>query len=103
MLCNSEIEQNFKTSQVFYSILLLFCISVQLSVTIPVSNEDYSTIATVTHNSINDSNADNLYVIKAVVYEIGILTDANDTNDDVTERQDVKISFYNPPNKSDAS
>nr|XP_031840475.1 uncharacterized protein LOC116430451 [Nomia melanderi]XP_031840476.1 uncharacterized protein LOC116430451 [Nomia melanderi]XP_031840477.1 uncharacterized protein LOC116430451 [Nomia melanderi]XP_031840478.1 uncharacterized protein LOC116430451 [Nomia melanderi] len=101
MLCNSEIEQDFKVSRVFYSILLLLYIFVQLSVTLPVSSADNNTtIETTMHTSMNDSTDDNLYVIKAVVYEIGILTDANDTNDDVTERQDVKISFYNPPKKN---
>lgn len=101
MLCNSEMKQDFKASRVIYSILILFYISVQLSVTLPVSNMDYSTTTTMLiNNSTNNSFDDNLYVIKAVVYEIGILTDANETNDDTTERQDVKISFYNPPNTS---
>ncbi|XP_043248434.1 uncharacterized protein LOC122395134 [Colletes gigas] len=104
MLCNSKIEQDFKTSRVIYSILILSYLSVQLSVTLPVSDTDYSTTSTMLmNNSTNSSADDNLYVIKAVVYEIGILTDANETNDDATERQDVKLSFYNPPNQSKVS
>ncbi|XP_033329515.2 uncharacterized protein LOC117222106 [Megalopta genalis] len=97
MLRNSEMKHNVGVSAVFYSILLFFYISVQFCATLPVSNEDYSTTATTL---MQNSTDDNLYVIKAVVYEIGILTDANNTSDEVTERQDVKISFYNPPNKS---
>ncbi|XP_076622756.1 uncharacterized protein LOC143342591 [Colletes latitarsis] len=104
MLCNSKIEQDFKTSRVICSILILSYLSVQLSVTLPVSDTDYSTTSTMLmNNSTNSSADDNLYVIKAVVYEIGILTDANETNDDTTERQDVKLSFYNPPNQSKVS
>ncbi|XP_053994532.1 uncharacterized protein LOC128894688 [Hylaeus anthracinus] len=104
MLCNSEIQQDFKTFRVMFSILVLLYISVQLSVTLPMSDTDYSTTAAIlTNNSTNDTVDDNLYVIKAVVYEIGILTDANDTNDDPTERQDVKISFYNPPSKNEGT
>ncbi|XP_076286773.1 uncharacterized protein LOC143212181 [Lasioglossum baleicum] len=101
MLCNSEIKQDVKVSRVFYSILLLIYVAVQFGVALPASSEDFGTTTTaLIQNSTNASLDDNLYVIKAVVYEIGILTDANDTNDEVTERQDVKISFYNPPSKS---
>ncbi|XP_076650149.1 uncharacterized protein LOC143357502 [Halictus rubicundus] len=103
MLCNSEIKYDVKVSRVFYSILLLFYMAIQFGVALPVSSEDYGTTTASMHNSTNASLDDNLYVIKAVVYEIGILTDANDTSDEVTERQDVKISFYNPPNKSNES
>ncbi|XP_078041611.1 uncharacterized protein LOC144472418 [Augochlora pura] len=97
MSCNSEMKHDVRVSAVFYSILLFLYISVQFCVTLPVDSEDYSTTATTL---IQNSTDDNLYVIKAVVYEIGILTDANNTSDEVTERQDVKISFYNPLNKS---
>ncbi|XP_076682260.1 uncharacterized protein LOC143376182 [Andrena cerasifolii] len=100
MLCNSEAKERFKASEILYSILILLYISVQLSVPLSVPM-DYSTTTMLTNNATNDSLDDSLYVIKAVVYEIGILTDANSTADNTTERQEeVKISFYNPPNTS---
>ncbi|CAK9802537.1 hypothetical protein ANTPLA_LOCUS3211 [Anthophora plagiata] len=102
MLCNSETNRNFQASQVLYLTLLVLYLSVQLSITSSVSNTDYSTTDTMlTNNITNDSTGDDLYVIKAVVYEIGILTDADNSTDDTTERQEeVKLEFYNPPNAS---
>ncbi|KOC61493.1 hypothetical protein WH47_05097 [Habropoda laboriosa] len=102
MLCNSETDRSFQTSQVLYLTLLIFYLSVQLSITSTVPNTYYNTTDTMLATNItNNSVGDDLYVIKAVVYEIGILTDADNTTNDTTERQEeVKLSFYNPPNNS---
>ncbi|RZC33250.1 uncharacterized protein BDFB_014022 [Asbolus verrucosus] len=46
--------------------------------------------------SLNDTIPQDLYVIKTVVYEVGILTEAgNDTNLNGTHEQ-VDVSFYDP-------
>ncbi|XP_029047421.1 uncharacterized protein LOC114878140 [Osmia bicornis bicornis] len=97
MLCDTEINRDFKVPRVLYFILLLIYISVQVSMTLSIPTTDYDT----TTMSSNNSTGDDLYVIKAVVYEIGILTDADNTTNDTTEGQEeVKLSFYNPPNKN---
>lgn len=99
MLHNCEVKKFFKFSEVFYFVVILIYISVQLSVALSVPNPDYSTTTMLMDNLTNSSINDDLYVIKAVVYEIGILTDSNNTVENATERQEeVKISFYNPPN-----
>ena len=49
--------------------------------TLSIPTTDYDT----TTMSSNNSTGDDLYVIKAVVYEIGILTDADNTTNDTTE------------------
>ncbi|XP_012349818.1 uncharacterized protein LOC105737164 [Apis florea] len=106
MLCKSEIDRSFKTFQVLYLILFLFNICIQLSITLSVPNMNYNTTAVMLTNesSSNNSIGDNLYVIKAMVYEIGILTDADNTTNNTTERhEEVKLSFYNPPNENNGS
>ncbi|XP_006623826.1 uncharacterized protein LOC102670590 [Apis dorsata] len=106
MLCNSEIDRSFKTFQMLYLILFLFNICIQLSITLSVSNMNYNTTAMLANESSSSNNSigDNLYVIKAMVYEIGILTDADNTTNNNTERQEeVKLSFYNPPNENNKS
>lgn len=61
------------------------------------ASTDNSTDST-TDNSTIAANTD-VYVVKAVVYEIGILTDTdNTTSSESTERQEsVDISLYDPP------
>ncbi|XP_003706628.2 uncharacterized protein LOC100879755 [Megachile rotundata] len=100
MLYDIKIDRDLKLSRVLYLVLLLICISVQLSMTLSVPVTDYDTTTISTNNSTDDD----LYVIKAVVYEIGILTDADNTTNDTTEGQEeVKLSFYNPPNTNNGS
>ncbi|CAL7944129.1 unnamed protein product [Xylocopa violacea] len=103
MLCSSETSQNIKIYHVLYLILFLFYMSVQLSSTSSIDNENYNqTAAMLMNNATHDSVDNNLYVIKTMVYEIGILTDADNTTNDTTERQEeVKLSFYNPPDDND--
>ncbi|XP_011636071.1 uncharacterized protein LOC105426513 [Pogonomyrmex barbatus] len=58
-----------------------------------------------TENSTEISPNTDVYVIKAVVYEIGILTDMdNSTNSGSTERQErVDISLYDTPQEDEFS
>ncbi|XP_032665063.1 uncharacterized protein LOC116841358 [Odontomachus brunneus] len=58
-----------------------------------------STVDNSTDNSTEIAANTDVYVIKAVVYEIGILTDTdNTTTDESTERHErVDISLYDPP------
>ncbi|XP_043527358.1 uncharacterized protein LOC122537822 [Frieseomelitta varia] len=101
MLCNSETDRDSKTFQILYLTLFLFCTFIQLSIALSVSDTNYNT--TLTNNTSNNSTGDDLYVIKAMVYEIGILTDADNATNDTTERQEVKLSFYNPPTEDNGS
>lgn len=69
------------------------------------SSSDESTSDSMSNNSVDNSteiaNTD-VYVIKAVVYEIGILTDTDNTTSESTERQEkVDISLYDPPRIDD--
>ncbi|XP_020290980.1 uncharacterized protein LOC109858291 [Pseudomyrmex gracilis] len=58
-------------------------------------------------NNLTDSSTDNstastdVYIIKAVVYEIGVLTDTdNTTSGESTERHErIDISVYDPPHQ----
>ncbi|KAM0737502.1 hypothetical protein ACS0PU_000595 [Formica fusca] len=56
-----------------------------------------------TDNSTETAANTDVYVIKAVVYEIGILTDTdNTTTSESTERHErVDISLYDPPHQKD--
>lgn len=101
MLCNSETDRDSKTFQILYLTLFLFCTFIQLSIASFVSDTNYNT--TLTNDTSNNSTGDDLYVIKAMVYEIGILTDADNATNDSTERQEVKLSFYNSPTEDNAS
>ncbi|XP_076248132.1 uncharacterized protein LOC143187818 [Calliopsis andreniformis] len=104
MLCNSEARQFLKFSQVYLFIVILLYLSVLLSVTFSVPTTNHSTVSMLTDNLTNSSLNDDLYVIKAVVYEIGILTDSDNTTENTTDRQEeVKISFYNSANANNGS
>lgn len=95
------------------TMLLLVCLLVvQLDAT-PLSASPWTTFSPDQYGSstinstdlTNDTSADkDLYVIKAVVYEIGILTDAeNSTDGETTERQkEVDLSFYERPEEERA-
>lgn len=100
MLCNSRIDGNLNVTRILCLIFLSFYISAQLSSTLHIPDQDSSETEAVPENN---STEDDLYVIKAVVYEIGILTDADNSTNATTERQDVKLSFYNPPSKDNGS
>ncbi|KOX78464.1 hypothetical protein WN51_07871 [Melipona quadrifasciata] len=101
MLCNSETDRDSKTFQILYLTLFLFCTLIHLSIASFVSDTNYNT--TLTNDTSNNSTGDDLYIIKAMVYEIGILTDADNATNDTTERQEVKLSFYNPPTEDNGS
>ncbi|GAB1869920.1 hypothetical protein CAJAP_10999 [Camponotus japonicus] len=61
-----------------------------------------STVNSTDNSTEIGANTD-VYVVKAVVYEIGILTDTdNATTNESTERHErVDISLYDPPNQKD--
>ncbi|XP_076764505.1 uncharacterized protein LOC143431563 [Xylocopa sonorina] len=103
MLRSSETNHSIKICHLLYLTLFLFYMSVQISSTSSIDNENYNnTTAMLMNNATNDSADNNLYVIKTMVYEIGILTDADNTTNDTTERQEeVKLSFYKPPGDDD--
>ncbi|XP_026670717.1 uncharacterized protein LOC113463816 [Ceratina calcarata] len=103
MLCTSEINGNLKITRTLCLILFSFFIFAQLSSALHIPDQDSSeTEAVPASTATNNSTEDDLYVIKAVVYEIGILTDADNSTNATTERQDVKLSFYKPPSKDDS-
>ncbi|XP_014486161.1 PREDICTED: uncharacterized protein LOC106750362 [Dinoponera quadriceps] len=79
---------------------------------IPDLTREYRNLVMSSDSSTTDNSADNstdvttntdVYVIKAVVYEIGILTDTdNTTTDENTERHErVDISLFDPPRAND--
>ncbi|XP_046827972.1 uncharacterized protein LOC124428197 [Vespa crabro] len=86
--------------RLFYILLIFICLSTEI-ITIPLSTtmqeyRDYTTENMLAENSTDD----NLYIIRAVVYEIGVLTDTNNSTDENPERnEEVNISIYNPPHK----
>lgn len=61
-----------------------------------------STVNSTDNSTEIGANTD-VYVVKAVVYEIGILTDTdNATTSESTERHEkIDISLYDPPNQKD--
>ncbi|KAK9710629.1 hypothetical protein QE152_g25911 [Popillia japonica] len=64
---------------------------------LPVAKEDLD--YEVTHNVTTDTNgtAKDLYVIKTIVYEVGILTDASNNTDNNTEtHEQVDLTFFDP-------
>lgn len=72
---------------------------------LPDLTQEYQNL--ISENSTDNSteigaNTD-VYVVKAVVYEIGILTDTdNATTSESTERHEkIDISLYDPPNQKD--
>ncbi|KYQ56067.1 hypothetical protein ALC60_05050 [Trachymyrmex zeteki] len=67
-------------------------------------NSTENSVDSSTDNSTITSNTD-VYVIKAVVYEIGILADTdNTTSSESTERQEkIDISLYSSPQEDEFS
>ncbi|XP_072748517.1 uncharacterized protein [Anoplolepis gracilipes] len=66
------------------------------------STDNSSTDNSSTDNSTETEGNTDVYVIKAVVYEIGILTDTDNTTSESTERQErVDISLYDPLYRTD--
>ncbi|XP_057663776.1 uncharacterized protein LOC130898459 [Diorhabda carinulata] len=50
-----------------------------------------------TDNLTGSNNSSDLFVVKTIVYEIGILTDAeNDTNFDNKTHEQIDVSFFDP-------
>ncbi|KAG5873026.1 hypothetical protein JTB14_012625 [Gonioctena quinquepunctata] len=70
---------------------------------VPVSSEDDSakvnetSEATTIANNSSDEGVQDLYIIRSVVYEIGILTDAdNDTDAGNKTHEQIDVSFFDP-------
>ncbi|XP_035721114.1 uncharacterized protein LOC118441179 [Vespa mandarinia] len=101
MYSSEKYDQPFVAPvRLFYILLIFMCLSTEI-ITIPLSTpmqeyQDYTTENMLAENSTDD----NLYIIRAVVYEIGVLTDTNNSTDENPERnEEVNISIYNPPHK----
>ncbi|XP_017493296.1 PREDICTED: uncharacterized protein LOC108381390 [Rhagoletis zephyria] len=79
-----------------YQIFLIFAALFAASETLPVldtsSGIDNSTIEEL-QASLNDTPK-NLYVVKAVVYEIGILTEVDDNETSFESQERVDLTFY---------
>ncbi|XP_029171452.1 uncharacterized protein LOC114940857 [Nylanderia fulva] len=111
--------RSFRSSQI---VLLLLVLTLILSSTtlwradaspLPDPTQEYQNLLSEASTiNLTDTSTDNsteipantdVYVIKAVVYEIGILTDTdNTTNTESTERHErVDISLYDPPHQED--
>ncbi|XP_012256361.2 uncharacterized protein LOC105686285 [Athalia rosae] len=70
---------------------------------LPEFNQSATTVVSLLNNAnSSNSSANDLYVIRAVVYEIGILTDVDESTNQTTDRhEEVNLSFYDPPHKDD--
>ncbi|XP_046604627.1 uncharacterized protein LOC124297530 [Neodiprion virginianus] len=89
------------------ALLIVFVAALSTATPLPLSlphlNQSSSTTVQSLLAAQNSSNSteNDLYVIKAVVYEIGILTDADNSTNDTTERhEEVNLSFYDPPHEN---
>ncbi|XP_015178011.1 PREDICTED: uncharacterized protein LOC107067216 [Polistes dominula] len=102
MLYSSEKygEPLVATIRLFSILIIILCLSTEI-ITIPTPTQDYPNYTTdnLTELAENTTN-DDLYIIRAVVYEIGVLTDTDNTTDENPERrEEVNISIYNPPHQ----
>ncbi|XP_014615037.1 PREDICTED: uncharacterized protein LOC106792973 [Polistes canadensis] len=102
MLYTSEkYSQPFVAPIRLFSILIIFvCLSTEI-ITIPTPTQEYSNYTTENLTALAENTTnDDLYIIRAVVYEIGVLTDTDNSTDDNPERrEEVNISIYNPPHQ----
>ncbi|XP_037945065.1 uncharacterized protein LOC119683270 [Teleopsis dalmanni] len=74
-----------------YALATIFVLSQGLPV-LDESGFDNATIEEL-KNSVNDTKK-NLYVVKAVVYEIGILTEADENDTSFESQERVDLTFY---------
>ncbi|KAI4489010.1 hypothetical protein M0804_004508 [Polistes exclamans] len=102
MLYTSEkYNQPFVAPIRLFSILIIFvCLSTEI-ITIPTPTQEYSNYTTENLTALAENTTnDDLYIIRAVVYEIGVLTDTDNSTDENPERrEEVNISIYNPPHQ----
>ncbi|XP_066254422.1 uncharacterized protein [Euwallacea similis] len=64
-----------------------------------VSSEEFSDNESSEEALQNDTSPKDLYIIKKVVYEIGILTDATNSSDyDNRTHEQIDVSFFDPAN-----
>jgi len=74
---------------------LLIAISASNTTPTPKTTESDESVETTTENFNNDTVPEDLYVIKTIVYEVGILTDAgNDTGN--SSQEQVDVAFFDP-------
>lgn len=91
------------SSQLFYFLIISLCLLNKIIATpLPTptqESQDYA-IDSLTTVSTENSTNDDLYIIRAVVYEIGVLTDTNNgTNENPERHEEVNIAIYDPPHK----
>ncbi|KAJ8945944.1 hypothetical protein NQ318_016772 [Aromia moschata] len=78
----------------FYYVLGIVFLS-NSALTLPAQPEDVEGEETTTE-AVSSNTTKNLYVIKSVVYEIGILTDGDDDDSSNETQEQVDVSFFNP-------
>lgn len=96
--------QPFRASNLFFYTLIIsvYLLTKIIATPLPTSTQEYQDYATdnLTTISAENSTNDDLYIIRAVVYEIGVLTDTeNKTNENPERHEEVNIAFYDPPHK----
>ncbi|XP_012286748.1 uncharacterized protein LOC105703160 [Orussus abietinus] len=102
-------------------LLLLYIFQLSLAIPLPDSQDSTSVLPKdlnstslfdpfeITPNGSTDVDVNpsspatgDLYVIRAVVYEVGILTSPDNTTDESTEKhEELNISLFDPPRKED--
>lgn len=88
--------------RLFYILIIFVCLSTEIiTIPLPTPTQEYQDYTTENLTMLAENSTDNnLYIIRAVVYEIGVLTDTNNNTDENPERhEEVNISIYNPPHK----
>ncbi|KAK2587984.1 hypothetical protein KPH14_004063 [Odynerus spinipes] len=91
------------SSSLFYVLIISVCLLTKIIATpLPTPTQEYQDYAIDNLTTISSENStnDDLYIIRAVVYEIGVLTDTdNSTNENPERHEEVNIAFYDPPHK----
>ncbi|KAI4501412.1 hypothetical protein M0802_003289 [Mischocyttarus mexicanus] len=102
MLYSSEkYGQPFVAPIRLFSILIIFTYLSTKIIAIPTPTQEYPNYTTENLTALAENTTnDDLYIIRAVVYEIGVLTDTDNSTDENPERhEEVNISIYNPPHQ----
>ncbi|KAJ8928119.1 hypothetical protein NQ314_019345 [Rhamnusium bicolor] len=79
-----------------FGIILLVNSALSVPVKPETTSESEETYDSGDASTEPSNGTQNLYVIKSVVYEIGILTDGNDSDSSNETHEQVDVSFYDP-------